>query len=851
MVPRKDIKNKYDIFRSISKILVILLILDLSQTAQAQQWEQVVDEAGPGIRIMDERPVCWFSASYDSPAYEIQLEPDPGQVEVQSTYGYNNSGQINEVSLEIFKESQWLYTTAFTNIQYDSLGRIIEYYANITSSEYYVETHVYDATHDIHGRITGFKELRHYHASGNAYNIIVSDVKYDGFGNVKDGYPVTVNQSSLPIPPIPPIPPKNISDYVSDISIGQIWDYGDPTDNTDLVYEFYLEIYSFGDTAMNTNTNVDSVEFQTPAGNTFQIPKLPGQSSDGIWTSFQYEYFEYDPNFWVEDAIWEYRARLTDLADLHAYGDGEYTIILHHTDGSKSQTTAWFGNPDTQEPIPQPTQEPVLTFPFTLHRQTVESPVTFNWEPCTDPNTEYIFIDVDGLGTAWLGDKWGEFEKTETSWGPLYLPDGFWDVDLFFAPWEPWEQPWPDYNNDDGIWIDTLKLSKSRYRFTVEGSPWTMYEVWGGNTLIDRSEGSYENIVDLITNGYEKLGKSDEQTATFSGQYEYYLIATVGEFLLDSIQGSDKSHYSSFEFNDDIVNAYDEDNLLGPPDGRCAVVGGVNNAWDDYSGYFVFANPGNWEGLTVFTSDVNLNLSKSIVGTFYESGNISPNDTFTYGIYFDSNDFTQDITEITVVDILPDEVSFVSADGNELSGTYDPDKHTYTWLHPSLAPESVIEMQLTVQVNPDVAPGTTITNFVTINSNETPPSTTSVDVKVIPPLEVADVIITPDILRRNGTSQYITAVVKFPAGIQQSEIDPANIPQLYYQDRDTGDFILIGNGSRPVLSGTQITTLFDRAELMDAIYGYGEFTLAVVGQLKSSLTFYGYENIHISKFTGD
>jgi uncharacterized repeat protein (TIGR01451 family) len=311
--------------------------------------------------------------------------------------------------------------------------------------------------------------------------------------------------------------------------------------------------------------------------------------------------------------------------------------------------------------------------------------------------------------------------------------------------------------------------------------------------LIDRSEGSYGNIVDLEANGYKKLEKSDDQNATFSGKYKYYLIATVGKFLLDSIQGSDGSYYSSFEFNDDIINTYDEDNLLGPPDGQCAIVGVNNywdNYWDDYSGYFVFANPGAWEGLTVITSDVNLNLSKSIVGTFYESGNISPNDTFTYGIYFDSNDFTQDITEITVVDILPDEVSFVSADGNELSGTYDPDKHTYTWLHPSLAPESVIEMQLTVKVNPDVAPGTTITNFVTINSNETPPSTTSVDVKVIPPLEVADVIITPDILRRNGTSQYITAVVKFPAGIQQSDINPENIPELYYQDRNTKEFII-------------------------------------------------------------
>jgi len=713
MVTRNNIKNKYDIFRSISKILVVLLILGFSQTVTAQQWERVYGDDSPGIRIPGEHPSCWFSPSH---------------------YSIESPSEIT------------LY-----DIQYNSLGQVIEYYVEGTANEYPIETHIYDGTYNSFGQVSGFEEDRYYPASGKTYNIIVSDVQYDGFGNVKDGYPAIVNQDSLPIP-------INYIDFI-EIYIAQIWDYGDPADDSDLTFEFRLGIATAGNP-----TNVTSVEFLTPNGNKFHIPKQPEQWSNGIWTSYKYE---------GGMPIWEYRARFTDLTDLQAYGDGEYTIVVNYTDSSKNQTTAWFGIPDTQEPIPQPTQEPVLSFP--LHRQTVESPVTFTWENCTDPNAEYINIDVDELGMSSLRyrNPEGDFDKTETSLDSVYMPDGFWEAELDF------KQSALTFNTNP-MFLFVEKYSKNRYRFKVEVSPWTMYEVWGGNTLIG-SEGSYDNIADLETNGYVKLGKSDGQTETFQGQYDYYLIATVGKFLLDSIQGSDGSYYSSFEFNDEIVYAYNEDNLLGPPDGRSAVIG-IRSLWDDYSGYFVFNNPGNWEGLTVFTSDLNLNLRKNIVGTVDEIENIAPNETITYRIRFDSNDFNQNVTNITVVDILPDEVSFVPSDSNEVSGTYDPDKHTYTWSYPSLAPESAIELQLTVQVNPDIAPGTTITNFVTINSNETPPSTTSVDIKVnepvieITPPKKVNLSIIPNVLRRDGTSPYITAVIRFPEGIQQSDIDQNNIP---------------------------------------------------------------------------
>jgi hypothetical protein len=462
-----------------------------------------------------------------------------------------------------------------------------------------------------------------------------------------------------------------------------------------------------------------------------------------------------------------------------------------------------------------------------------------------------VYIDLDELSTVWRGDKWGEFDKTETNWDSVDLLEGLWNANLVFSSRGFLEQPWSNYNND-GIWIDAAKLSRSRYRLTVEGSPWTTYEVWGGDTWIDWSEGSYGNIADLETHDYMRLGKSDGQTKTFSGQYDFYLIATKGRFLLDSIQGSDGSYYSSNEANMGWGNISNDENILGPPDSQFAAVG-VSSPWDDYSGYFVFTNPNNWKDLTVITSDLNLNVSKSVVGNVEEIENIGSNDFITYRIYFDSNNFTQDITEITVVDILPNEVSFVSTDSNEVTGFYSPDIHTYTWSYPLLTPESAIEIQLTAQVNPNVAPGTTITNFATLNSNEILPSMTSVNVLVseIPPLIVDDLSITPNVLRRNGTSQYITAILTFPAGIQQSDIDQDDRPALYYKDRNTGEFIFIGNGSRPDLSGTEISISFSRAELMNAIYGYGEFTLRVEGKLKTGQSYAGEDIIHITRFAGD
>jgi hypothetical protein len=1009
--------------RNLRTIPFILILFLVSFPAQAQQWERVSGGEYPGVRILDEQPLCWFSISDDGPIYSI----------VGSS------------------------TIFLSDIKYWIGSYVIEYYAN-GGNVYPVETHVYDGTYNSLGQVTGFKELRHYQTSGNTYYIEISNVSYNGFGQVMDGYPVNITKnsaieqqaidsecspcgswsgsmgiggtvstcinssdgsselcwsipylyygiittvsdcangtytyispnryqavytgiatesafetssgytltisgwldscenasgyfvinfepalgwpssysglwfmdhSSLPEKASSPYPadeaidqPTNlilswsgsgsetsfnvyfgtdpnlnesdfksnqfettydpsillydttyywridarnaqgtttgdiwsfttsenviaedISDYISGIYIEQIWDYGDPTDSDDLIYEFCLKIYSYDDQAINMDADVASIEFLTPTGNIFQIPKQPGQWSDDIWTSYEFGEYEYISNFLSAGSTWKYRARFSDITDLQPYGDGEYIIKINLENSGQIQTTAWFGIEYSQYAIPQPTQEPVLTFPY--HNQTVESPVTFMWGSCTDTNAAYINLDVDELGTVWLGDKWEDFDVGETHWGPVYMPDGIWEAEIIFDRWLS------TMTNIDGILTSATKCSKSIYRFKIEGSPWTMYEVWGGNTWIDLSDGSYGSIADLEANGYIKLGESDGQTATFSGQYQYYLIGTIGEFLLDSIQGSDDSYYSSFEYDCEKSNIINEDYMLGSPDGDCAIVG-ESNPWDDYSGYFVFTNPGNWEGLTVITSELNLNINKDIKNSSEEFGNIDPNYNITYIINVESNEFVEQVTDLTVVDILPEEVSFVSAEGDEVSGKYDPDTHTYTWLYPSLAPESVIEMRLIVQVKPDVALGTTITNYATINSNETPPTTASADIiynKVVGGLQII-----PDTIRRNGTLTEIMAVLTLPEGTEEKVdsnelliLSPVNQDEI--QIRANNDQIVTETDGKTV-----IVAVFDIARLMEAIPAYGPVKLKVEGKLTSGYTFYGQAIITITRFASN
>jgi uncharacterized repeat protein (TIGR01451 family) len=245
-----------------------------------------------------------------------------------------------------------------------------------------------------------------------------------------------------------------------------------------------------------------------------------------------------------------------------------------------------------------------------------------------------------------------------------------------------------------------------------------------------------------------------------------------------------------------------------------------------------------------------LNITKKAVD---KEGNeiiwVDPGDRFTYQICFDNNNNDSIVTDVLIVDILPEELNFVMADDGKGTGKYDEKAHTYTLSYGALNPGITNCIDIVVDVNENTPLGTMITNTVTIDSNETLPATVVHDVPVGEILlEMDDLSIIPNVLRRNGTSSNIMAVVQFPEGITKDDIEQNDQPNLYHQNEliVQGHQYLSGTEDRPVIHVT-----FNRAELMDALYGYGPFTLRVEVKLKTGRTYFGEATINITRFAGD
>ena len=230
-----------------------------------------------------------------------------------------------------------------------------------------------------------------------------------------------------------------ILDHVFYIEIGTGPEYYEPDIPNDLKYEFFLEIA--------TDETVNLIEFETPAGNTFEIPNDVNTQSGSIETWH-----------YVEEGIhwWEYEAEFNDIAELDSYGDGTYTITVHYEGGGQAETTAPFVEPTTGEPIPQPMQEPVLTFP--AHNGTTTLPVTFRWKDCNDSNATSIWLSLDKEDTSEVNDI--NFPVDANSSDPVTLSLGMWEAKFSFD--NSYE-----FNNADGITVNIGKYSESDYRFEI------------------------------------------------------------------------------------------------------------------------------------------------------------------------------------------------------------------------------------------------------------------------------------------------------------------------------------------------------------------------------------------------
>ena len=236
-----------------------------------------------------------------------------------------------------------------------------------------------------------------------------------------------------------------------------------------------------------------------------------------------------------------------------------------------------------------------------------------------------------------------------------------------------------------------------------------------------------------------------------------------------------------------------------------------------------------------------LNLSKSIVG---QVGCVNIDDIITYNICFDNSDNDQTVDNVSIVDILPEEVDFVTADGDGVFGLYDSSTHTYTWFCPFLEAGASGRLQLVVQVNEDPE-SNTITNSVAVTADRTPPTTASLDVVTCQsePLQADLRIVKVSVVPRKRLND-IMVVVKLPQGVNTSDIqdeplvlNPGNTKASYQH--------VYAAGSR-----AKVTAVFRGAGLLDAVAGYGPVEVTVTGKLKTGRTFCGKETIVLSRLLG-
>ncbi|RJR42172.1 MAG: DUF11 domain-containing protein [Deltaproteobacteria bacterium] len=128
-------------------------------------------------------------------------------------------------------------------------------------------------------------------------------------------------------------------------------------------------------------------------------------------------------------------------------------------------------------------------------------------------------------------------------------------------------------------------------------------------------------------------------------------------------------------------------------------------------------------GLAIGAGFNPLSLDKRANASQVFAGN-----NLTYTLSFDNLNNPSPVRNVVLTDNLPAETTFVSATGN---GVYSPGTHSVTWNIGNLAAGAVSRnRKVVVRVSPGTPEGTIIRNSATISSNETPPTTKSLETLV-------------------------------------------------------------------------------------------------------------------------
>ncbi|MBN2315830.1 MAG: DUF11 domain-containing protein [Sedimentisphaerales bacterium] len=246
-----------------------------------------------------------------------------------------------------------------------------------------------------------------------------------------------------------------------------------------------------------------------------------------------------------------------------------------------------------------------------------------------------------------------------------------------------------------------------------------------------------------------------------------------------------------------------------------------------------------------------LNLSKIIQGGAQgQVTSVKADSTITYVIEFDnSNDFV--VKNVVVQDVLPKEVSFVSAQSGTVAGKYDPETRTCTWTLASLKSGQTVHLEVEAQVDADLAKGKTFTNTVTVESDETPLTTAWADAIVSDTASSApELKVLPEVIRRDDQTYNIQASIIFQegAGIGTQHIADV-LPTLYVGDGEgeikANELLIFGTDTK-----AKVVALFDKSELLGAVKGYGVVPLKMVGMLTSGRSYSAEGVIRITRYSG-
>ncbi len=218
----------------------------------------------------------------------------------------------------------------------------------------------------------------------------------------------------------------------------------------------------------------------------------------------------------------------------------------------------------------------------------------------------------------------------------------------------------------------------------------------------------------------------------------------------------------------------------------------------------------------------------------------------TYAIHLRNPFRDVAVTQVTVVDELPPEMIFVTADGDKDFGSYDAKTHAYTWVHPLLPAGGEIRLELVAQVNEGVAAKTVISNVATVTSKQAAPSRARADVAVCTGAIRAQMFLKPTYVWRtqSPTTADLMVVVHLPDGYGMERIVNAPLVMTPGNAQSTS-LRIFGSATQG-----KILCFFDAVPLLKATQGYGQFPIQVTGALTGGRTFVCKGTISILKFGG-